>query len=170
MNTSQLLCCINCSPVLKTSILGVFAADQLPKDLRFPCGFIANTDDHLNDGRHWCSFYSPNSTTIEYFDSFGKSIDYFNTYFSKYTSVFDNIVVNFKQLQSDYSDLCGMYCLFFLLQRINGVSFHDIVYSFSNDSDYNDSVVYSCISNMFPYCVNSVNVNKQICRPLIKCI
>jgi hypothetical protein len=145
----------------------VFAADLLPTDLIFPCGFIANTDNHLHKGRHWTAFFFPNSTTIEYFDSYGKPIDYFNTEFSKYTSHFSNLVVNYKQLQSVYSDVCGMYCLFFLFQRMNGVSFHDIIERFSNVYDYNDSFVYNFVNGMFPYCQH-VCVYNQICRPLLK--
>lgn len=99
---------------VKNWTLGVFAADQIPINInKFPCGFIANSDDHLKEGRYWCSFYFPNSSTVEYFDSYGKPYNYFNSYFPKYVSNFTTVIVN------SYSDVCGMYCL----QRINGVSF-----------------------------------------------
>ena len=168
MNTSQLQCCIDCDPMLQKTILGVFAADQLPNDLVFPCGFIANTDNHFMEGRHWCTFYFPNSTTIEYFDSYGKPIDYFNTYFLKYASYFSTVITNSRQLQSNYSDVCGMYCLFFLLQQTNGVSFYDIVHSFFNDYDCNDLLVYNFVRNMFPYCLQNGCFKNQTCRSLIK--
>ena len=161
MNTSQLQCCINCSSVLKKSTLGVFAADQLPNNLSFPCGFIANTDNHMKEGRHWCAFYFPNVNIIEYFDSYGKPIDYFNSYFSDYASYFSTLVVNTNQLQSVKSDVCGMYCLFFLLQRMNNVSFNDVVHSFSNVYECNDSFVYNYVHTMFPYYM-SVSITKYV--------
>ncbi len=49
MNTSQIQCCIECDPTLRPSVIGVFAADQLPKALtKYPCCFIANTDIYSN--------------------------------------------------------------------------------------------------------------------------
>lgn len=101
----------------------MFAADQLPSNLTFPCGFIVNTDPYDKKGSHWCAFFFPNSNTVEYFDSYGKPINYYNSYFPKYVSDFPTIITNSKQLQSDNSVLCGMYCLFFLLHRLNGVAF-----------------------------------------------
>ena len=168
MNTSQIQCCIDCNPLLKKSILGVYAADQLPVNLKFPCGFIANTDKHSKEGVHWCSFYFPNSTTVEYFDSYGKSVNYFNDYFPIYVSKFPSIVTNSKQLQSLYSDVCGMYCMFFLLQRLNGLSFHEIVNSFSNVHECNDSFVYNYVSNVFVECIQNTCFYNQICKPIIK--
>ena len=165
MNTSQLQCCINSIPILRKSILGVFAADQLPPNLHFPCGFIANTDDHLNQGQHWCSFFFPNSTTVEYFDSYGKPIEYFNSYFLEYTSTFTHIVVNSKQLQSTYSDVCGMYCLFFLLQGLSGLTCYDIIHRFSNAHTNNDCLVYNFIRSVFIDCLPTASDNNQLCKP-----
>lgn len=170
MNTSQLECCIDCSSMLKKSTLGVFAADQLPLPSTFPSGFIANTDNRLKEGRHWCSFYFQNSNTVEYFDSYGKPLNYFNSYFPKYASQFSTLVVNNKQLQSVNSDVCGMYCLYFLLQRMNGVSFYNVVHSFSDYYECNDSFVYNYISSMFPYCTRNFCFNNQICKTLINMV
>lgn len=43
MNTSQLLCMIECDPILRDSVVGVYAADQLPKQIpRSAYGLIVN--------------------------------------------------------------------------------------------------------------------------------
>ena len=170
MNTSQIQCCIDCSSTLKKSTLGVFAADQLPVNLNFPCGFICNTDEYSKEGMHWCSFYFPNSTTVEYFDSHGKPINYFNDYFPLYVSTFPSIISNSKQLQSLHSNVCGMYCLYFLLHRLNGVSYHNFVNMFSNVYEYNDSFVYNNVSNVFVECIQNTCVNNQTCKPFIKLV
>lgn len=168
MNTSQIQCCLDCFPLLRKSVLGVYAANELPTEMNIPCGFIANTDDHTKTGRHWCAFYFPNSTTIEYFDSYGMPVNYFNDYFPQYTSNFSSLITNSKQLQSLYSDVCGMYCLFFLIHRLNGVLFYDIVNMFSNDVHSNDLCVYNYVSSMFNDCVQNQCVFNQSCRALIK--
>ena len=112
MNTSQLQCCIECSLSLKKYIAGVFAADELPSKLKYGSGFIANTDKHNKPGRHWCSFYFPKTGVVEYFDSYGKSIDHYNNEFIKYVSSFPTIAMNSNQLQSVNSNICGCIVYF----------------------------------------------------------
>jgi hypothetical protein len=57
MNTSQLRCCIACDPLLKRHAFGVFPADRLPGRVSaFPSGFIANTDIHSANGRHFAKW------------------------------------------------------------------------------------------------------------------
>lgn len=168
MNTSELQCCIDCSSVLKKHVVGVFAADQLPSKRSHSFGFIANTDNHNMEGKHWCSFYFPNQNIVEFFDSYGKSIDYYNSYFHEYVSTVSSVTVNSKQLQSVNSDVCGMYCLFFLMHRVNCVSFHDIVNMFSKNTEYNDEFVYENIVNSFPACTANHCIYNQSCKPLIK--
>ena len=168
MNTSLLQCCIDCTPILRKYVLGVFAADELPLNLTFPCAFIANTESSSLKGSHWCVFFFPNSNTVEYFDSYGKPIDYYNDCFPKYVSNFSTIIINLKQLQSFNSSVCGMYCLFFILHRLNGVSFNNIINIFSANTSYNDEFVYNFISPMFSECKSNVCVYNQVCKSQIK--
>ena len=87
------------------------------------------------------------------FDSAGIQKDIYNKEFSKYVSKFSKVDLNYKRLQSVSSDLCGMYCLFFLLNRLNGVSFSNIINMFSKNTNYNDTFVYNSIVNTFPECL-----------------
>ena len=74
MNTSQLQCMIECDDLLRNSIIGVYAADQLPKGARnYPYGFISNTDIHFKRGQHWCAFFQNEGGDLEFFDSYGRS-------------------------------------------------------------------------------------------------
>ena len=99
MSTSQIKCCINCSSTLRQRVIGVYAADQLPMIEKSEAGFIANTDNHFKSGQYWCSFYFPISDTVEYFDTFGKPIDFYNNEFpifmSNFTTLF-GILSNYK--------------------------------------------------------------------------
>jgi len=170
MNTSQIQCCIDCSSLLSKSIIGVYAADQLPSfsnyDKQFPYGFIANTDEHTKPGKHWCAFYFPNRLTVEYLDSYGMPIEYFNHYFPEYVKKCSNVIFNSKQLQSVNSDVCGMYCLYFMIKRLNGVSFYDFINSFSNDLNFNDFEVYNYFSTVFSECMHNICVKNQACKAI----
>lgn len=114
MNTSQLLCVLHSDPVMTLSVKGVYPADQLPKYIRRG-GFIANTDISSKPGRHWCAFYFDEAGQSEFFDSYGKPPQYYN---SKFLScLLDNSVVqlyNSQTLQSNFSNICGQYSLYFL--------------------------------------------------------
>jgi len=53
MRTSQLLCVINCEPVVTNSVLGVYARDQIPETIsQRLVGFIFNTDKSDGSGKH----------------------------------------------------------------------------------------------------------------------
>ena len=129
MDTSQLKCMIHCDPVLNGQVLGVFAADRLPKGtLNYSYGFIANTDIHSSVGQHWCAFYGDGDGHVEFFDSYGRSPNSNSVYFVRWLDTYaKSIEINDKQLQSDNSTLCGLYCILFLRQRFNGQTMQDIV-------------------------------------------
>ena len=171
MNTSQLWCCIACDPQLQQRILGVFPADRLPKTITtFPCGFIANTDIHTAKGRHWCAFYfSSTQREAEFFDSYGKNPMYNSGHFAKWLDERVSYVTRSrKQIQSNYSKVCGLYCLFYLQQRLAGRSMQEIVKAFSADClSANDEFIHRYMSATFSHCgVNECGHN-QTCKPLI---
>jgi hypothetical protein len=37
--------------------LGVFAKDELPLELKYPCCFVCNTAPRHNRGEHWLAFF-----------------------------------------------------------------------------------------------------------------
>ena len=49
MDTSQLKCVVQSDPVVRTSTLGVYAADQIPRQIQYG-GFITNTDASSKPG------------------------------------------------------------------------------------------------------------------------
>lgn len=113
MNTSQLQCMIICDPVLNGYVMGVFPADRLPKRLpAYPYGLVVNTDVHLNNGRHWCSFYSDGNGHMEFFDSYGKQPSINSVHFKRWISDHaKTIKTNDIQLQSSESDYMR-FCFF----------------------------------------------------------
>lgn len=168
MNTSQLLCALHCDPLLSTTIQGVYATDQLPEYVHRG-GFIANTDISSKSGRHWCAFYFDGTGQSEFFDSYGKPAHYYNNTFVR--CLHNNSIVqlyNSKKLQSNYSNVCGQYCLYFLIHRVRGQRLRDIVETLQN-TEHRDQYVYEYISRTFPYCITSNNTQyNQICFSLNK--
>ena len=163
MDTSQLKCMIHCDPVLNGQVLGVFAADRLPKGtLSYPYGFIANTDIYSRVGQHWCAFYGDGDGHVEFFDSYGRSPNLNNIHFVRWLDTYAKTKeINDKQLQSDNSTLCGLYCILFLRQRFHGHTMQDIVSVFdSTNACANDEYVYDFISNAYSCCVKT---DDQIC-------
>ena len=52
MNTSQLECCIESVPALRSYVIGVYAADHLSnRGFNQPYGLIVNTDIHSKSGQ-----------------------------------------------------------------------------------------------------------------------
>lgn len=171
MNTSQLECCIQCDPVLKESIIGVFSVDRLPEcNSRYQCGFIANTDIHIGSGKHWCAFYFDKNGKAEFFDSYGKKPSYYNSYFPTWLSEYSQgFVYNSKQIQNETSNMCGFYSLHYLQQRLTGHSMEDIVGYFSSKIFFiNDYFIFDYMSHIFSHCIQTDHLYNQICIPLIK--
>ncbi len=146
--------------------LGVFASDQIPLEkikLRNANFFVLNTDPSSQSGTHWvaCFKHAYNSISflqnnilskpeniLEFFDSFGKSPAYYKFSFPQNLE----IVKGHSQLQSNYSSVCGQYCIYFLFQRVcNARSFSsiisDLLSNFRN-RDYRDSYITGYVSRM----------------------
>ena len=158
MNTSQLQCIISCDPVLRERVLGVFAADQLPTAVPYiPCGFIANTDIKSQSGTHWLAFFIENNT-VDCFDSYGQHPGVYNALFSAWMQNQSlNVRVNQTRLQSDTSSVCGLYCVYFLRQRLLGHSMKCIIERFNvTDFEANDRYIFDMFSDIYSHCVHNV--------------
>ena len=68
MDTSQLKCVVKSDPIVRISTLGVYAADQIPRQIQYG-GFITNTDASSKPGKHWCAFFFDGAGQSEFFDS-----------------------------------------------------------------------------------------------------
>lgn len=170
MNTSELQCCIACDSVLR-GLVNVYASDYLPYTLnRLPYGIIVNTDVHYKPGTHWCAIFFDGKGNTEFFDSYGHPPDhygYFITHFLKQNCK-KPLIVNRKRLQSNFSNVYGMYCLFYLHQRFQGLSMKDIFNSFSPiHFSLNDMYIYNISLRVYPYCINNQCIPNQTCKPLL---
>lgn len=88
-------------------------------------GIVFNTDTHNKPGQHWLAvFIDNNSKTIEYFDSLGESP---NKYIREFLNKFKDysLIINTKVHQKGGIN-CGAYSVFFIIQKLKGMSMDEI--------------------------------------------
>ena len=114
---------------------GCYPCDQIPRVNEFPALFIVNEDNRTQRGTHWTSIYLPSKDKAYYFDSFGCKP---NPCISKYFENFNCVIFNHIPLQSVFSDVCGHYCIFFVLSICKGFNFNDVLRTLSkqHNPDY----------------------------------
>ena len=121
---------------------GVHAADQLHEPSARPTAMVINTDPSWKPGRHWVAIYVPERGPWEYFDSYGEKPKVsFVKHFLKNRAT----VINPKTLQSPTSDVCGHYCIYYLVHRARGYAMDAIIDRFGKDAERNDEDVYDFV-------------------------
>jgi hypothetical protein len=123
--------------------LGVFAADEIPRNIRKPAILVTNTDARGLPGEHWLAIYFDDDGKGEFFDSFGRSPGpYFANYMDKHSSTW---IYNDTQLQNVVSSFCGNYCVFYCIYRCIGFNLKCIVNMFSRNTLINDYLVHKFV-------------------------
>ena len=123
---------------------GVLAADQLlfracNGKLISPAFYIVNTDPSSLPGKHWVVFYI-NDNCCEFFDSLGQSPDFYHAYFKQILIKHScNYMYTPTRLQNYSSNMCGKYCIYYVMQRTAAKTFKEIVSEFlPTQLDLND--------------------------------
>lgn len=127
MDTKQLYNALIKNKTTKPFFDGIYAKDLLEDIESKPQLIICNTDPSSKPGKHWVAFFFENET-CEFFDSFGKPIEFYGKEFSDFAKKFSTKqkCVN-KRIQPPNTKLCGVYCLFFSFFRCKGNSLKKIV-------------------------------------------
>ena len=171
MNTAQIAYALEQDPKTSKKFCGVFPSDKLPQTIdNYPCGFVANTDPRTKPGLHWVSVYLSSPGKGSWFDSYGKRPEFYGTTFTDFLEKHcDEWDVNDRKLQSDWSDVCGQYCIFFLSHRARGYSMKKIVQLFGKDTVLNDSKVLWFVKTHFRVALKQPSVSfVQCCKKLIE--
>ena len=121
MHRRQIEAILSVNNMTKKTFRGVFPMDRLPAS-RQPGGYVINLDDHDEPGSHWVAVYD-DGQEVEYMDSYGTPpLDLLCLQF-----VGPNYAYNTIPLQQRFSNACGFYCVYFLLQRARGFSAEHIL-------------------------------------------
>ena len=122
--------------------LGTFAACdiQLVNQKRY-C-FITNTDDHVNPGQHWNSWFVKDGKLL-FMDSFGRAPTHpeFPSYYKEYVKQFYEYEYCTIPIQSATSTNCGLYCIHFIYLLSYGLDFEHFLKQYYLDLNQNDNVV-----------------------------
>ena len=161
MNTFQINHALKQDPITNRKFCGVLPSDKLPKAIdKKPCGFIANTDPSREPGPHWEAFYFPSEKEGEFFDSYGQPPEHYGNSFGDFLNNHSyEWKFNSRKLQSNWSDVCGQYCIYYLSHRARGHSMNKIVQLFSNDTMLNDVKVSRFVKNHFRIAFSKPNVS-----------
>lgn len=141
MNTYEINDILTKNPITKKIFCGVFAIDNLPKErIKRPCAFVVNTEESTKRGLHWFAIFVPRTGPIEYFDSFGfkpqnKEVYHFIKMNGK------QWIHNSRQIQSNESNTCGLFCIIFIALRSKNYNFKQFLRMFKENKLFNENLV-----------------------------
>lgn len=122
----------------------VVCADELSAFVKNrPQSFVVNTDRCGKPGRHWTAFHFPPKGPAEFFDSLGQTPDHYDVRFRKVLIANGPSYLHLvDRVQAWDSDVCGHFCVYFLLQRYRGRTMEAICGDFfKRRYHYNDALV-----------------------------
>lgn len=140
---------------------GVLASNQLErvKPATYPTAYIVNTDPEDRPGQHWTVWIAESPQHWTYFDSYGLSP------FTTFPRFAENVRYDTRWLQSQYSLVCGHYCLYYLCHR-----FHYRVpwaMNFRGSRVENDRYVLEWCQEHYPH----LSIQRgQSCQSLCACL
>ena len=91
----------------------------------------------------WVSFHFTDTGPDEFFDSLGKTPDYYN-----FEGVLEKPYLTIQNRLQDFgSNTCGLYCIYYVLCRYAGMSMMDFVNVFSvRELELNDRLVRTFVN------------------------
>lgn len=109
---------------------------------------ITNLDPHYKGGSHWTAFFMDlDARSIEYFDSVGEppfpTMDTYMKNLKAWLKINMNldtkIKINNKVFQKKYDGDCGIWSCWYIIQRLGGRSFEEVI-----DSDFAEEALNKC--------------------------
>ena len=152
MNTLALDKILSSDPFVRDVFGGVFPSDKLPREVEnYPKAYVANVDKASSPGSHWVAIYFASNDTAEFFDSLGQPP---GTYTMSFVTFLDRNCLqwtnNYKTLQSPFSNVCGQYCIYYLVHRCRKINMNTIVQKFTSNRENNDKLVAQFVRTYYP--------------------
>jgi len=158
MNTREIAGVLKNPPYTKSRFQGVYPSDRLPTKIQcYPAAFVANVDPQGQPGSHWCAFYFDKGGNGEFFDSYGRKPQDLCMNFKHFLeNICKEWMYNTRELQSLDSNVCGHYCIYYLINRCRNIHMKTIVNRFTTKTLINDRFVYHFIVKHFGYLIRLV--------------
>ena len=108
----------------KSVFIDCVPCDLIPTSDSYPFAVVVNTEPSGMRGKHWIAIYAVSPTVAEYFDTSGRRPDgHIKTYLDRFATVRGNDI----PIQSPLTDVCGAYCVYFIVERCKASSFNSVV-------------------------------------------
>lgn len=127
MNSSEIHNILSRDPISARYFAGVFPSDKIPAIKQFPSTMVLNTDKHDEKGTHWLAVYIQDNNTLEFFDSYGLPPEAYGKDITRFTKKYKRFSYNNVALQSLTSNVCGQYCIYFIIRRSQGLCMKFII-------------------------------------------
>ena len=141
MDTTVLNSILRKDHYVKPIFGGTWSVDCFPKNNSLPVCNIINTSPSWHPGTHWVAVFRGENAD-EYFCSYGTEAP---------SEIRRNLRKNFVSshfvLQSPTSDLCGHYCILYLLCKCRGISLRNFLSCFTSVGSLNDQLVSKVFGN-----------------------
>lgn len=145
MQKSDLIDIIETYPSILSAFKGVFSINTVPKRLKSCSFIIVNTECDSEPGKHWFCLFKKSPKKFEYFDSLGVNKQKLNEL--KNRQIFPNnssIQYNETQFQHSQSSSCGLFVLYFIIQRMHNLDLSFLTFleeSFTIDCVKNEEII-----------------------------
>ena len=147
MNSQDVFDIISQDKTVMLGFRGILPADYIPKILQTGQSVICNASDSSEAGTHWLCLHKNSDTTLEMFDSLGRSPRAYNLDDKLPHAEF--YTYNDKQLQGN-SDVCAVYCMYYLFYKSRHFPMSKIVNDlFSMDYNQNDQYLIDSIKTLY---------------------
>jgi len=143
MNTNHIRYILSSDPSTSSTFRGVMARDEFVKcRVTCPSIFVCNTDNADQAGTHWIAIFVSKLGKCEYFDSYGLP-PLFEDLTSKLLSIDKKFIYNDTVLQSNNTNVCGIYSIVFLQLKCRGYSLSRILdlLMYANNSEERDHIL-----------------------------
>jgi hypothetical protein len=108
---------------------------------------VVNTDSAGFSGSHWCALFVRSPSRVDFYDSFAEWPT-LSKGIADFLSRFQVVEKCDRALQSDESSACGKHCIYFLVNRCNGVSFERILQKLLICKQKSDNVVSAFVRRL----------------------
>lgn len=145
----------------------VLACDQLTdfKVQRYPACIVINNKPISHEGEHWVGMYIRcKHSKIEFFDSYGMGVGYYDPVFVKFISKNRFNVTQVNRRLQGLSNLCGHYVIVYMYMRLQKKSVSQFYRLFNNNSTQNDKILSQKFKSLFKTQIKCKKQNKQICK------
>ena len=128
MYSAEIYRILSRDPFTMKYFIGVYPSDKIPNfHTSESRALVINTDKSSEPGRHWIAVFIENNQHVEFFDSFGLPPEAYGSDITTFVRRYPQVSCNKIPFQSLTSNVCGPYCIYFLVKRCQGFCIYSIV-------------------------------------------